>query len=70
MEEPNGINYLSVEINDGIIVNIGNFTTKEEFSNENVKIIDLNGKTILPGFIDSHAHWIGDRDLYGFQSYL
>jgi predicted amidohydrolase YtcJ len=26
-------------------------------------IIDLQGKTVLPGFIDSHSHWIGDRNL-------
>lgn len=24
--------------------------------------IDITGRTLLPGFIDSHAHWIGDRD--------
>ncbi len=23
--------------------------------------VDLAGRTLLPGFIDSHAHWIGDR---------
>lgn len=32
------------------------------------KIVDLNGLTLLPGFIDSHAHWIGDRGLYGVPS--
>ena len=25
--------------------------------------IDLAGRTLLPGFIDSHAHWLGDRSV-------
>ncbi|HZD16652.1 MAG TPA: amidohydrolase family protein [Actinomycetota bacterium] len=31
-------------------------------------VVDLDGLAVLPGFIDSHAHWIGDRDLYGVSS--
>ena len=26
-------------------------------------LLDLNGKTVLPGFIDAHSHWLGDRNL-------
>ncbi len=29
------------------------------------RVIDLGGRTLLPGFIDSHSHWIGDRELAG-----
>ncbi|MFQ5880708.1 MAG: amidohydrolase, partial [Dehalococcoidia bacterium] len=29
------------------------------------RVIDLEGRTLLPGFNDSHAHWIGDRDFAG-----
>ena len=25
--------------------------------------VDLEGNTLLPGFIDAHSHWIGDRNL-------
>ena len=27
--------------------------------------MDLGGRTVLPGFIDSHAHWIGDGNRVG-----
>ncbi|MFX0125335.1 MAG: amidohydrolase [Candidatus Hodarchaeota archaeon] len=30
---------------------------------ENTLFLDLGGKTLLPGFIDSHSHWLGDRNL-------
>lgn len=30
-------------------------------------VIDLEGNAITPGFIDSHSHWIGDRQLYGVR---
>lgn len=64
--EPDKTNYSAIEIKNGVITKINN-STKEDILNENVKIIDLNGKTILPGFIDSHSHWIGDRNLYGYD---
>jgi predicted amidohydrolase YtcJ len=66
--EPDGKNYTSVEVESGIITNVNNSTTIEEFSSKNAMIIDLKGKTILPGFIDSHSHWIGDRSLTGNTS--
>lgn len=31
------------------------------------QVIDLQGRTILPGFIDSHQHRIGDRALGGYE---
>lgn len=30
--------------------------------------IDLEGATVLPGLIDSHSHWIGDKDLAGHSA--
>lgn len=31
-------------------------------------VVDLDGLTVTPGFIDSHGHWIGDRELYGVST--
>lgn len=31
-------------------------------------VVDLDGLAVLPGFIDSHSHWIGDRELYGVST--
>jgi len=31
------------------------------------QIIDLNGRTLVPGFIDSHAHWIGDSEWTDYE---
>ncbi|MBT3654381.1 MAG: imidazolonepropionase [Euryarchaeota archaeon] len=35
----------------------------EEYSGTNVKILDVESKAIVPGFVDSHTHlvWAGDR---------
>ena len=38
---------------------------------DQTNIIDLNGKTMLPGFIDGHGHfpWAGNDALYGVSLY-
>ena len=35
---------------------------------ENVPVVDIGSNVAYPGFIDAHAHWIGDRDYYGLDS--
>ncbi len=32
------------------------------------RVVDLHGRTVLPGFNDSHAHWIGDRSIAGIET--
>lgn len=49
----------AVVIEEGIIKAIG--TTEEllsKYSKEDYEVIDAKGKTILPGFVDSHTHFI------------
>jgi predicted amidohydrolase YtcJ len=31
-------------------------------------IVDLDGRTVTPGFVDPHTHALGDRELYGVAS--
>jgi hypothetical protein len=35
---------------------------------DQVPIIDIGQNVANPGFIDAHAHWIGDREYYGIES--
>tara|TARA_B110000444_G_scaffold244319_1_gene263660 strand:+ start:13105 stop:14373 length:1269 start_codon:yes stop_codon:yes gene_type:complete len=39
------------------------YGSTSDHSNHELKIIQLNGKAIIPGFVDSHTHllWAGDR---------
>lgn len=43
-------------VKDGIIKAIGTTKEIEKHKTSNTKIVDLESKTILPGFIDSHSH--------------
>lgn len=54
VDENNSI-YEAILIEDGVIKNIG--TNKKILNYKNdAKLVDLEGKAILPGFIDSHGH--------------
>jgi len=64
----------AIAVKDGKIIFVGENGTVKSFIGENTKVIDLNGKMILPGFIDSHAHPISsyryfyELNLYGLKS--
>ncbi|MDL4841341.1 amidohydrolase [Aquibacillus rhizosphaerae] len=50
----------SVFIEDGIIVDTGDYhILKQNYGNKISEIKNLNGKTMFPGFVDSHLHIIG-----------
>ncbi|MFX1514399.1 MAG: amidohydrolase, partial [Promethearchaeota archaeon] len=46
----------------------GNDTGLLDSADSNTKMINLQGNTLLPGFIDAHSHWIRDRESQGFSS--
>ena len=55
----------AVYIEDGIIKGVGNLKALEQKIKYNTKKIDLQGKTLMPGFIDPHTHPIASAFLHG-----
>jgi len=53
----------TIAIKGDIIHSVGNESEILVLGDSNTHYIDLQGKTIVPGFIDAHSHWIGDRGL-------
>lgn len=47
----------SIAIKDGKILDIGFYKDVEKLKSANTTLINLNGKTLLPGFIDAHSHF-------------
>lgn len=65
----------AVAVKDGKIVDVGTTNEILELKGDATKTVDLNGKIMTPGFIDSHAHFMGvgyaklNLDLMGITSY-
>ncbi|MFW9996132.1 MAG: amidohydrolase [Candidatus Odinarchaeota archaeon] len=53
----------AIAIKGNLITAIGNESEIISLGDSHTCYIDLQGKTMVPGFIDAHAHWIGDRGL-------
>lgn len=51
-------------IEDGIVTAIGTRAEVLAAAGTDVPVIDTGDGVAYPGFIDAHAHWIGDRDYY------
>lgn len=49
----------AIFIDNGIIKKIGNKEEIFKYQDENTELINLEGKTIMPSFIDSHSHFTG-----------
>ncbi len=48
----------ALAIKDGRLVKVGDYDEVYPLLGDNTKVIDLAGKTAVPGFIDSHIHVI------------
>ncbi|MBA0811453.1 hypothetical protein Gohar_003350, partial [Gossypium harknessii] len=48
----------SMAIRDGRILRIGNYSSLQDLSGYGTKELNLEGKVVVPGFIDSHVHLI------------
>ena len=49
----------AVAIKDGRIQAVGNYESLKKNADSNTKLVDLNGKTLMPGFVEPHVHIIG-----------
>jgi predicted amidohydrolase YtcJ len=65
----------AVAVKDGLIHSTGNKAEIEKLIGSKTEVIDLQGNTMTPGFIESHAHLMGigynklDIDLMYVQTY-
>ena len=66
MDDPAEAEALLIEA--GVVTCVG---TRDEIlgrAGDGVRVVDIGGNVAYPGFIDAHAHWIGDRNYYGLAS--
>lgn len=49
----------AVAVKDGLILAVGSTEEIQAYVGESTEVIDLQGKTMTPGFIESHAHLMG-----------
>ncbi|MEN7546615.1 amidohydrolase [Rapidithrix thailandica] len=49
----------AVAVEDGKIVFVGSNEEVQAFIGDSTQVLDLQGKTLLPGLIDAHAHLMG-----------
>jgi predicted amidohydrolase YtcJ len=49
----------AVAIKNNQIIFTGKLSETERFKNDNTELIDLKGKTMTPGFIEGHGHFMG-----------
>lgn len=49
----------AVAVKDGMILAVGSIEEIEKHKSENTEVIDLQGNTMTPGIIESHAHLMG-----------
>ncbi|WCJ39106.1 Protein LONG AFTER FAR-RED 3 [Euphorbia peplus] len=48
----------SMAVRNGRILRVGNYSALQGLAGGETKVLDLGGKLVVPGFIDSHVHFI------------
>ena len=49
----------AVAVKDGMIIYVGTSADAQKFRGEQTQVVDLDGKTMTPGLIESHGHFMG-----------
>ncbi len=58
--EGDSANYAeAIALKEGKIVFVGSKSEAEKLQGDSTQMLDLQGKTLVPGFIDGHAHFAG-----------
>ena len=60
----------ALSVKNKMILAVGNNSELLESADPGTIIIDLNGKTMMPGFVDSHTHIFNDRAKVGLNAYI
>ena len=55
-------------IEDGTFTVVGSRDEVMAFACEDARVVNIGSNVAYPGFIDAHAHWIGDREYYGVET--
>ncbi len=55
-------------IEDGRVAAVGTRDEVLALADDQTPVIDIGPNVAYPGFIDAHAHWIGDRQIYDIDS--
>jgi predicted amidohydrolase YtcJ len=66
MDEPAEAEAILIE--DGVVTAIGTEDEVLALADDQTRVIDIGQNVAYPGFIDAHAHWIGDRNYYGIET--
>ena len=66
MAEPPVAEALFIE--DGTVTAVGSRDEVLALAGDEVPVLDIGEDVAYPGFIDAHAHWIGDREYYAIES--
>lgn len=51
----------AIVVKNGIIVYVGDMTSVNDYVSHDMTILDLQGKTVLPGMLDTHIHPPGNK---------
>ena len=54
----------SFAVKNGRFISVGTDNDMEMLSNHSTKVIDLQGMTIVPGFIDAHIHVLSSGTMH------